>query len=197
MRISILLLGALAATAGVAPLHAQADSTIGRATAVLVDGPRVGDRAHDFSLPWAEAGRVVTSEPWFSLSAQRGKVVVLAFFPKAFTPGCTAELRTFTEQYGDLFGEGVVLVAISADSLETQQRFAASLGAPFRLLSDPDQAVARKYGSASDRPGYNRRTVYVLNPRGEVSYTDLRFQALDPGSYRDLGRAIRDARRER
>lgn len=197
MRASTLFLATLAAGALATPAQAQVDTTIGRATAVLVDGPRVRDRAPDFSLPWAEAGRVVTTEPWFSLSAQRGKVVVLAFFPKAFTPGCTAELRTFTEQYNDLFGDGVVVVAISADSLETQQRFAASLGTPFRLLSDPDQAVSRKYGSASERPGYNRRTVYVLNPRGEVSYTDLRFQALDPGSYRDLGRAIRDARRER
>ena len=49
----------------------------------------------------------------------------------------------------------------------------------------------------ADRPGYNRRTVYVLNRKGEVSYTDLRFRALEPDSYRDLGRAVADARQGR
>ncbi|MBK6778583.1 MAG: peroxiredoxin [Gemmatimonadetes bacterium] len=199
MRLHALLIPALGALLAAAPGVAQAapDSAIGRPTAVLVDGPRVGDRASDFSLPWASRDGVVTTEPWFSLSAQRGRVVVLAFFPRAFTPGCTAEMRTFAEQYSELFGDDVVVVGISADSLETQQRFAASLGLPFRLLADQDQRVARAYGSAADRPGYNRRTVYVLNRKGEVSYTDLRFRALEPDSYRDLGRAVADARQGR
>lgn len=199
MRIQTLLLPALGALLLTAPGTAQAapDSTIGRPTAVLVDGPRAGDRAADFSLPWASQAGIVTTEPWFSLSAQRGKIVVLAFFPRAFTPGCTAELRTFTEQYAELFGDDVVVVGISADSLETQQRFAASLGLPFRLLSDQDQRVSRAYGSASDRLGYNRRTVYVIDRQGEVSYSDLRFRALEPDSYRDLDRAVEEARRGR
>lgn len=199
MRRHALLLPALGAALLSGPAAAQAvpDSTIGRPTAVLVDGPRVGDRAADFSLPWASKDGTVSTEPWFSLSAQRGRIVVLAFFPRAFTPGCSAELRTFTEQYADLFGDDVVVVGISADSLETQQRFAASLGLPFRLLADQDQRVARAYGSASDRPGYNRRTVYVIDRKGEVSYSDLRFRALEPDSYRDLDRAVEDARHGR
>lgn len=180
--------------AGVSPLSAQ-DSTVGRPTAVLVDGPRVGDRAPDFSLPWATRDSI-GQEPWFSLSGQRGRVVVLAFYPKDFTSGCTAEMKTFTAQYDDLFGEGVVLVGISADSLATHVRFAQSLGAPFRLLSDPDQKVARKFGSAGEG-GYNRRTIYVIDAKGRVSYTDMRFGALDPKAYRDLKSAIQDARRAR
>lgn len=176
------------------PLSAQGrDTTIGRPTAVLVAGPREGDRAPDFLLPWASRDTVVGSEPWFGLSGQRGKVVVLAFYPRAFTPGCTAEMRTFADQYAELFGEDVVVVGISADSLETQQRFAASLGLPFRLLSDRDQKVAKLYGSA-DREGYNRRTVYVIDRQGRVSYADLRFRALEPASYRDLDRAVDAAR---
>jgi peroxiredoxin Q/BCP len=123
-------------------------------------------------------------------------VVVLAFYPKDFTSGCTAELRTFTEQYADLFGEDVVVVGISADSLETHVRFAQSLGVPFRLLSDPDQKVARKFGSAGER-GYNRRTVYVIDRKGRVAYTDLRFGALDPKAYQSLKAAVQDARRAR
>lgn len=176
------------------PLTAQdRDTTIGRPTAVLVSGPREGDRAPDFLLPWASRDTVVGSEPWFGLSGQRGKVVVLAFYPRAFTPGCTAEMRTFADQYAELFGEDVVVVGISADSLETQQRFAASLGLPFRLLSDRDQKVAKLYGSA-DREGYNRRTVYVVDRQGRVAYADLRFRALEPASYRDLDRAVDAAR---
>lgn len=175
-----------------APVAAQ-DSTIGRPAAIVVSGPREGDRAPDFSLPWASKDTAGV-DPWFSLSFQRGKVVVLAFYPKDFTSGCTAEMRTFSDQYEDMFGDDVVVVGISADSLQTHRRFAQSLGIPFRLLSDPDQAVSRKYGSA-DRNGYNRRTVYVIDRKGRVTYADLRFGALEPRSYSDLKRAVQQAKR--
>jgi peroxiredoxin Q/BCP len=184
----------LATLAAAVPLLGQ-DSSIGRPAAVLVDGPREGELAPDFSLPWATRDSV-GGEPWFGLSAQRGKVVVLAFYPKDFTPGCTAEMRTFTEQYADLFGEGVVVVGINADSLETHMRFAQSLGVPFRLLTDADQRVSRKYGSAGEK-GYNRRTVYVIDRKGRVAYADLRFGALDPKAYRNLRSAVQEARRGR
>jgi len=190
-----LLATAVAATSASIPVAQAQDSTIGRPAAVLVSGPREGDRAPDFSLPWASKDTAGV-EPWFSLSYHRGKVVVLAFYPKDFTSGCTAQMRTFTDQYADFFGDDVVVVGISADSLETHRRFAQSLGLPFRLLSDRDQAVSRKYGSA-DRHGYNRRTVYVVDRKGRVAYSDLRFGALDPRSYADLKAAIRDARKQR
>ncbi len=189
-----LLVAAVLASAGAVPLVAQ-DSTIGRPAAILVDGPREGELAPDFSLPWASRDSV-GGDPWFGLTAQRGKVVVLAFYPKDFTSGCTAEMRTFADQYADLFGEDVVLVGINADSLETHVRFAQSLGLPFRLLSDPDQKVSRKYGSAGEK-GYNRRTVYVIDKKGRVSYADLRFGALDPKAYRALKAAVQEARRVR
>jgi thioredoxin-dependent peroxiredoxin len=188
VSLSLLAVGAGAA----APLQAQ-DSTIGRPVAVLADGPREGDRAPDFSLPWATKDSV-GGAPWFGLSVQRGKVVVLAFYPKDFTSGCTAEMTTFAQQYADLFGDDVVVVGINADSLETHVRFAQSLGLPFRLLTDAGQKVSKLYGSAGDG-GYNRRTVYVIDRRGRVSYVDLRFGALDPKAYRDLKAAIKDARR--
>ncbi len=174
------------------PLRAQ-DSTIGRPTAILVDGPREGDRAPDFSLPWATRDSI-GGAPWFGLSVQRGKVVVLAFYPKDFTSGCTAEMQTFTEQYAELFGDDVVVVGINADSLETHVRFAQSLGLPFRLLTDADQKVSKVYGSAGEG-GYNRRTVYVIDRKGRVSYVDPRFGALDPKAYRALKAAVQEARR--
>ena len=85
---------------------------------------------------------------------------------------------------------------VSADSIDTHVRFAQSLGMPFKLLSDPDQKVARKFGA--DGPnGYNRRVVYVINAKGRVSYRDLKFGALDPKAYKYLKDGIKDAKRGR
>ena len=190
-----LVLSAIMAAAVAPPLLGQdPDPAVGHPAAVLVDGPREGQRAPDFSLPWASRDSLGGAS-WFSLSAQRGKVVVLAFYPKDFTSGCTAEMKTFSEQFADLFGENVVVVGINADSLSTHLRFAQSIGMPFRLLSDPGQLVSSKYGSA-DRDGYNRRTVYVIDPKGQVAYTDLRFGALDPKAYASLKAAVKDAFRD-
>ncbi len=182
--VSILLPGAAAAQG--------TDTAAGRPTVVLVSGPREGDRAPDFSLPWASRD-TAGADPWFSLSARRGRIVVLAFCPRDFTSGCTAEMQTFTARYSELFGPDVEVVGISTDSLATHRRFADSLGLPFRLLSDPDQKISRAYGSA-DKDSYNRRTVFVIDSRGEVSYVELRFNALDPRSYDHLKQAIKDAR---
>jgi peroxiredoxin len=102
-------------------------------------------------------------------------------------------MRTFAEQYDSLFGPDVVVVGISTDSLATHTRFAASLNLPFRLLSDPAQEVARRY-AANDESGYLRRAVYVIGPDGKVSYRNMRFNALDPKHYADLGAAVRRAR---
>ncbi len=182
-----LALGAVAAVA--APAVAQQ----GPPTAIVASGPDLGADAPDFRLPWASKDSLGAVESDFMLRRERGHVVVLAFYPKDFTSGCTAEMHTFTDQYADLFGSDVVVVGISADSLETHQRFAASMGMPFRLLSDPSQRVAAKYGSKGDG-GYNRRTVYVIDSDGQVAYRDLRFGALDPKSYEQLKAAVKAAR---
>jgi thioredoxin-dependent peroxiredoxin len=159
-------------------------------TAVLLGGPDVGRRAPDFSLPWATKSSVSPIEAPYQLASDRGKTVVVAFYPRDFTNGCTAEMRTFGEQYDSLFGPDVVVVGISTDSVETHQRFAASLNLPFRLLSDPDQRVSKQYAS-KDKGGYNRRTVYVIGPDGKVKFRNMRFNALDPNAYAELRQAIK------
>jgi peroxiredoxin Q/BCP len=169
------------------------DSSKGPPTAVMVSGPDVGRRAPPFQLPWANKDGIGPADQPYDLSLDRGKTVVLAFFPRDFTSGCSAEMRTFAEQYDSLFGPEVVVVGISTDSLATHTRFAASLNLPFRLLSDPRQEVARRY-AANDRSGYLRRVVYVIGPDGKVRYRNLRFNALDPKHYADLGAAVRRAR---
>lgn len=187
MRILLVALGF--AVVGAPALRAQ-DS--GSASAFLVSGPARGERAPDFSLPWG--GKDGSgNEKWFSLSAQRGQLVVLAFYPADFTKGCTAEMQTFTERYDELFGEGVVVAGISTDSVDSHVRFAQSLGVPFKLLSDVDLAVAKKYGSAGSE-GRARRSVYLIGRDGKVAYSNLRFNALDPGSYSELKKAVESAR---
>lgn len=159
---------------------------------VISGGPDVGRRAPDFSLPWANKDGVGPVEAPYQLASDRGKTVVVAFYPRDFTKGCTAQMRTFAEQYDSLFGPEVVLVGISTDSVETHRRFAASLGLPFRLLSDPDQRVSKQYSSKNPE-GYNRRTVYVVGPDGRVKFRNLNFNALDPRDYSDLRDAVRSS----
>jgi peroxiredoxin len=83
----------------------------------------------------------------------------------------------------------VVVVGINTDSLSTHARFAASTGISFKLLTDADQAVSRKYGSA-DKDGYNRRTIYVIGRNGDVAWREPQFRALDPKAYGRLKKAV-------
>jgi peroxiredoxin Q/BCP len=165
----------------------------GPPTAILLGGPEVGRKAPDFTLPWANRDGVGPAESPYQLWRDLGKTVVIAFYPRDFTSGCTAQMRTFADQYDSLFGSDVVVVGINADSLTTHARFAASVGVPFRLLSDPEQAVARRYGSY-DNSGRPRRTVFVVGPDGRVKYRNMKFNALDPAHYTELGHAVRAAR---
>ena len=178
--------------AGVPLVSAQKD-TAKRVTVVLLGGPEVGRRAPDFSLPWANREGVGPIESPYQLASDRGRTVVVAFYPRDFTKGCTAQLQTFAEQYDSIFGPDVTLVGISTDSVTTHNRFAASLNLPFRLLSDPEQRVSKQYAS-KDAGGYNRRTVYVIGPDGRVKYRNMKFNALDPQAYSELRTAVKTVR---
>jgi peroxiredoxin Q/BCP len=177
---------------GVSALSAQARSD--KPITVIHGGPEVGRRAPDFSLPWASRDGVGPIESPYQLASDRGKTVVVAFYPRDFTKGCTAQMQTFAEQYDSLFGPDVVVVGISTDSVQTHHRFAASLKLPFRLLSDPDQRVSKQYAS-KDPEGYNRRSVYVIGPDGKVKFRNLSFNALDPRDYSELRSAVRSSTR--
>lgn len=160
-------------------------------TARIVKGPETGQRAPDFTLPWANKDAIGPEEQPFRLTDNLGKVVVLAFFARDFTPGSTAELQGLAA-LAESSGPEVVVVAISSDSLETHKRFAASLGLPLLLLSDPDQRVARRYGS-DGTDGADRPTVYVIRPDGKVSYRDLGLEPQDKKEFESLKRAVTKA----
>ncbi len=164
----------------------------GTVSTFVAGGPDVGATAPDFTLPWAS--KDTTSEdlggygPW----KDRGRVIVLVFYPRDFTPTDSLELSTLRNRYDQLFGPDVTVLGISVDPINTHRRFAAKLDLPFRLLSDPDQKVAAAYGS-KDTGGINRRTVYVIGRDGSVAWRTLRFSASSPAAYDDLGRAVRNA----
>jgi peroxiredoxin len=183
---AIVAAGLLAACA--APVAPQDEP---RPAAYFVSGPDVGQRAPLFTLEGATREGPLSAP--FDLALQRGRVTVLAFYPRDFTSGCTAEFQTFRDRGAELFGEGVTVVGLSIDSVSTHVRFAESIGHPYALLSDPDLRVARLYGSAGDQ-GYSRRTVYVIGKDGKVAYRNLRFGALDPKAYDDLRAAVAAAR---
>jgi thioredoxin-dependent peroxiredoxin len=175
------------------PLVSAQKDTAKKLSVVLMGGPEVGKRAPDFSLPWANREGIGPVESPYQLASDRGRTVVVAFYPRDFTKGCTAQLQTFAEQYDSLFGPEVTVVGISTDSVTTHSRFATSLNLPFRLLSDPDQRVSKQYAS-KDAGGYNRRTVYVIGPDGRVKYRNMKFNALDPQSYSELRTAVKTVR---
>ncbi|CAG0988397.1 partial cytosolic tryparedoxin peroxidase, trypanosomatid typical 2-Cys peroxiredoxin, partial [Rhodocyclaceae bacterium] len=82
----------------------------------------------------------------FRLSAQRGKPVVIYFYPKDNTPGCTTEAGQFRDLHGEFARLGCAVFGVSRDSLKSHEGFKAKLGLPFELVSDGDEAVCRQFG---------------------------------------------------
>ena len=97
-----------------------------------------------------------------SLADFAGKDVVLYFYPKDDTPGCTKEACGFRDAWRELQGLGVVVLGVSADSADSHQRFRAKYKLPFPLLSDPDRKVMTKYGAYGEKMMYGKKTVGVI-----------------------------------
>jgi peroxiredoxin Q/BCP len=125
--------------------------------------PGPGSPAPDFELPDQE-GR-----PW-RLSYQRGRVVVLLFYPGDETPVCTRQLCSVRDRWEDYAETGAEVVGISTDSVESHRKFAANRGLPLRLLSDASGEVARSYGASSWLPGRAARAVVVIDAGGIVRH---------------------------
>jgi peroxiredoxin Q/BCP len=97
-----------------------------------------------------------------SLSDFAGRDVVLYFYPKDDTPGCTKEACGFRDAWDELRELGVVVLGVSADDAASHTRFAARHRLPFTLLSDPDRAVMRAYGAYGEKTLYGRKVVGVI-----------------------------------
>ena len=184
------LIAALALVTLSAVASAQAATQAGSVTPPA--GPDVGQLAPDFTAQWAD-GSGARATP-VSLSALRGKVVVLAFYPKDRTSGCTAELTKFRDENAKLFGENVVVLPISADSIASHVSWASEMKFPFALVSDPELEVAELYGShAAGRPVASR-TVYVIGKDGKIVWREMKFNALNEEAYASLATAVAKAR---
>ena len=190
-RFTCPLVAAVVALALPVAAHAQA-SALAPASAPAPAGPDVGQAAPEFSAAWAD-GSGPRSAP-VSLSALRGKVVVLAFYPKDRTSGCTAELTKFRDEFGTIFGKDVVVLPVSADSIASHVSWASEMKFPFALVSDPDLKVAELYEShAAGRPVASR-TVYVIGKDGKIVWREMKFNALNEEAYASLATAVAKAR---
>ena len=113
-----------------------------------------GQKAPDFSLPSSDGGRV-------SLKDLRGKTVVLYFYPKDDTPGCTKEACAFRDGYAQL-KKRAALFGVSPDTVESHERFRDKYKLPFPLLADPDKTVAKKFGAFGEKVMYGKKVVGMI-----------------------------------
>ena len=127
-----------------------------------------GDRAPDFSLPTWPDGRPVR------LSDFRGQWVVLYFYPKDMTSGCTKEACQFRDLHPEFEKVHAVVLGVSKDSLKSHEKFANKYELPFRLLSDEDTGVAQAYGVWVEKSMYGRkymgmeRSTFLIDPEGNI-----------------------------
>jgi peroxiredoxin Q/BCP len=126
-----------------------------------------GERAPDFDLEGSDGRR-------HRLSDYAGRTVVLYFYPKDNTSGCTKEACSFRDLHAGFEGLNAILLGVSRDSLASHDRFVEKFGLPFVLLSDPDAAVMRRYGAFGEKTMYGKvtqgtiRSTVVIGPDGEV-----------------------------
>ena len=138
-----------------------------------------GDSAPDFTLP-DQNGDPVT------LSQLRGKRVVLYFYPKADTPGCTVQACGVRDHRADYDAAGAVVLGISPDPVKSVSNFDRKFGLSFPLLSDEDHAVAESYGVWVEKSMYgrtymgNERSTFVIGPDGVVSHV---FRKVKPAEH--------------
>ncbi len=155
--------------------------------------PKVGAQAPEFSAP-ASTRYGLLKNP-LHLSDLRGKTVVLAFFPKSRTSGCTVQMEAYRDRYEKLFdgGKGVVVVSISADADTTQQSWARDANFPMVFVSDSSGAIGKTYGVFLPKYHMDNRVAFVLSPEGKITYRAMPFREMVDGAYAELATAVASA----
>jgi peroxiredoxin len=143
---------------------------------------KTGQPAPDFSANYLTVGE--NGRPAFKtakLSDYKGqKNVVLAFFPAAFSPGCTNEMAKYQETSGQFNSNNTVILGLSVDSTWANRAFADKLGVKFDILSDASRDISRSYGVFDDKGLVARRTTFVIDSKGIVQKVFMAQEALDP-----------------
>jgi peroxiredoxin Q/BCP len=135
----------------------------------------VGKAAPAFTLKDADGNKV-------ALKDFRGKDVIVYFYPKDDTPGCTKEACGFRDAWKEIQGLNTIVLGVSADGAESHKKFAGKYRLPFRLLSDPDRKVMQKYGAYGEKTMYGKKTMGVvrstvwIGPNGKVKKHWARVQ---------------------
>ncbi|HEX3926418.1 MAG TPA: redoxin domain-containing protein [Gemmatimonadales bacterium] len=158
--------------------------------------PKVGDMAPNFTLTAATVNGI-SAKP-VTLSSLHGKTVVLAFFPKQRSSGCTIQMKAYRDKYDSVFGGGkhVALFAISVDSAKDLASWAQQEKFPFTFLSDAGPHTAgHLYATLGSRP-YENRVVFVIAPNGKISSVMNPFNEVDPTQYTALHDAIEAANKQ-
>jgi peroxiredoxin Q/BCP len=144
--------------------------------------PQAGDQAPDFTLPDQHGNPV-------SLSSLRGKTVIVYFYPKADTPGCTAQACGVRDHRADYENADAVVLGVSPDPVKPIAKFDEKYGLGFPLLSDEGHAVAEAYGVWTEKSMYgrkymgNERTTFVISPDGTIK--DV-FRKVKPAEHDEL-----------
>ena len=129
--------------------------------------PKAGDEAPSFTLP-SDSGQDV------SLAELRGKPVVLYFYPKDDTSGCTTQACEFRDRWSDVQAAGAVVLGVSPDPVDSHVKFRDKYSLPFPLLADTEHAVAEAYGVWGEKSMYGRkyegvhRTTFLIGPDGRI-----------------------------
>jgi peroxiredoxin Q/BCP len=152
-------------------------------TAVLYNDLREGvipmdinDKAPEFTLPDQNGENI-------SLKDLRGKYVVLYFYPRADTPGCTIEACEFRDTYSKIKKTGAVLLGISPDTPKAQKKFEEKFSLPFQLLGDADKKIANSYGVMQEKNMYGKkvmgvaRTTFIIGPDGKIKHIFKKVKA--------------------
>ncbi len=131
--------------------------------ALAGEPPAEGSRAPAVSLP-SQDGSTVT------LDAYRGKWIVLYFYPKDFTSGCTLEAHNFQRDLAKYEKANAVILGVSLDSIDSHKGFCTKEGLGFKLLADPDAAVTKSYGSLTkfQEKDYAARNTFLIGPDGTI-----------------------------
>lgn len=130
--------------------------------AFAADVPQVGQQAPAVSLPSQDGSQV-------SVSDFRGKWVVLYFYPKDNTPGCTIEAHNFQRDLAKYEQADAVIVGVSVDSPDSHKDFCAKQGLTFKLLADTDKKVVEAYGSLRSNAPVAARNTFLIDPQGKIA----------------------------
>lgn len=145
-----------------------------------------GTIASDFTLPDQDG-------KWWTLSEEKGKTVVLLFYPGDNTPVCQKQLCSVRDHWLEYASTGATVIGISTDSIASHKKLREQKYLPLRLLSDALGQVTKMYGVESWIPGHSSRAVIVIDPVGEIRYRKVEMVSAFRPNDRDILKAIRSA----